>query len=531
MNRGVGEHDGAEDGHHDGDDGEDGVPSQVVGILEVLPRVLVHRSGPRRQRDAAQVARRLPDAEGEDKRDEEGPAPGRLHVLHVVLQLDAAGRALLVLDQLSVRLQVNRVLARSPPPRLHADTTGLAAAAPGSVQAGTLGIDAFAPLDGGEGAWLAQLCLRLQLWRSLLRSLILGLAVRLEKGAELALLLRGELREGALLDHATVLHHQHLVGSGEHVQCVGHQHHRAALQEALDARFAEVLPDVRVHRREGVVQKDGGGRAVAAARQCHARLLPAGQVDPALSDLRLVPGRQHLKVASEGAGAQHLLVPLGVHGEPEQDVVLHRGVHDPWHLRGVGARPLDGGVAPGEHHLTDEGLEQRRLAGAHHAHHHHQLARLDLHAHVLEAEVLKLLGERFLRLGVLRQLDCHRLALRHLCALLRGLARVPLLSLLLRTASLLRLHLGLVLLLHRLALLRRGGLGCGVALHALRLSPQEAGALQGDGGGGGRLVAACRIRRPRLTLGLLEEGVNTLDCDAEGDGVCDGDGEEGEREH
>eukprot|EP00976_Prorocentrum_cordatum_P057273 1154981-Prorocentrum_minimum.AAC.1 len=50
---------GAEDGHRDGDDGQDGVPPQMVVVLEVLPRVLVHRGGPRGQRDAAQVARRL----------------------------------------------------------------------------------------------------------------------------------------------------------------------------------------------------------------------------------------------------------------------------------------------------------------------------------------------------------------------------------------------------------------------------------------------------------------------------------------
>jgi hypothetical protein len=65
--------------------------------------------------------------------------------------------------------------------------------------------------------------------------------------------------------------------------------------------FKDVLSDVGVDRRQRVVEQVEVGVVVDCPGQADALLLAAGQVDPLLADLRLVPAGQDVQVGLERA--------------------------------------------------------------------------------------------------------------------------------------------------------------------------------------------------------------------------------------
>jgi hypothetical protein len=92
---------------------------------------------------------------------------------------------------------------------------------------------------------------------------------------------------------------------------------------------------MRIDRAEYIVEEVDVEVLVDGAGELDALLLPATKVDAALPDLRLVPEFHHLQVLLQAAHPDHLLVPLPVHGLPEQDVFLNGAVLDPCRLRHV----------------------------------------------------------------------------------------------------------------------------------------------------------------------------------------------------
>ena len=88
-------------------------------------------------------------------------------------------------------------------------------------------------------------------------------------------------------------------------------------------------------RPEDVVEEETSARAVARAREGDARLLPAGEVEAALADLRQIALRQNLQVGVEAARGDHLCVIVAVKGLAKEDVAPKRRVLDPRILRAV----------------------------------------------------------------------------------------------------------------------------------------------------------------------------------------------------
>lgn len=164
--------------------------------------------------------------------------------------------------------------------------------------------------------------------------------------------------------HALVLQQQDLVGGGQRAQVVGDQDHGRGAQQPAHAPLEDVRRHVAVHRGEGVVEQVHVGPLVHGPRQGHALLLPAAEVDPALADLRLVPGGELVQVRQQGAGLQHGAVPVGVVRGAEEHVVAQRGVLDPRHLGGVADAAADGQGAGRGPEVPDQGLQQAALPRA-----------------------------------------------------------------------------------------------------------------------------------------------------------------------
>ena len=75
----------------------------------------------------------------------------------------------------------------------------------------------------------------------------------------------------------------------ERVELVGDQHSRCAPQQAADAAVQQMPANVRVHRRQRVVQQHHVSLGVAGAREGDALPLATAQVDALLANLRVVP--------------------------------------------------------------------------------------------------------------------------------------------------------------------------------------------------------------------------------------------------
>eukprot|EP00965_Chrysotila_dentata_P002832 91815-Pleurochrysis_carterae.AAC.1 len=97
-------------------------------------------------------------------------------------------------------------------------------------------------------------------------------------------------------------------------------------------------------------------------RERHARLLPTGEVDPALANLRLISGRKLREIVRERACLHDERVAFGVEGRAEKHVVAQREVLDPRLLRAVGDRAAQADSAAQPRDLVNQRGEERRLA-------------------------------------------------------------------------------------------------------------------------------------------------------------------------
>mmetsp|Transcript_12736 Transcript_12736/g.31199 ORF Transcript_12736/g.31199 Transcript_12736/m.31199 type:complete len:296 (-) Transcript_12736:235-1122(-) len=145
---------------------------------------------------------------------------------------------------------------------------------------------------------------------------------------------------------------------------------------------------MRVHRGKRVVQQVDVRIRVRGARQRHAVLLAARQVHALLADLRLVARGQQVQVRAQRARRQHARVVLLVQLAAHEHVGPQRRVLDPWVLRRVRHAALHHHAALEARHLAQQRGQQRRLAGAHLADDHDQLAAVRLKVEVLEHGVL-----------------------------------------------------------------------------------------------------------------------------------------------
>ena len=141
-----------------------------------------------------------------------------------------------------------------------------------------------------------------------------------------------------------------------------------------DHLAVHVGSDVRVHCGERIVEEHHVRLRVHGARDRDALPLPAADRDPALADLGLISGGERGEVGVERARGEGGGVELRLDGRPEEDVLLHGGVHHEGLLRHVrhraphlDRRPL---AAPQQ---PERRGGQRRLAGTHAAAHHHHL--------------------------------------------------------------------------------------------------------------------------------------------------------------
>ena len=152
----------------------------------------------------------------------------------------------------------------------------------------------------------------------------------------------------------------------------------------VDDLLEDVLPDVGVDGREGVVEQVDLGVVVHRPRQAHPLLLPAAQVDPLLADLGPVAAGQHLQVGAERARVDGGVVGGAGEVRTEGDVVAHRAVLHPGLLRHVGHLAADGDSAGLDLQLSEEGADEGGLAGPDGAHDGGQRALPDLQVNVLQ---------------------------------------------------------------------------------------------------------------------------------------------------
>ena len=172
-----------------------------------------------------------------------------------------------------------------------------------------------------------------------------------------------------VLDPAA-LHNNYLVTPGQEMNMMRDEQPRCAGGDfSGDGSSEEMLTDMRIYRRERVVQKEQLGLLrIHGPGQRDAGLLPAAQVDPLLADFRSVSRRQHGKIIEKGAGFNDLLVPLSVVPATEQNVAPKSIVDDPGRLsaeRGeVGVLLFLGRLLPGNVHLgTIHGLHLSQHSG------------------------------------------------------------------------------------------------------------------------------------------------------------------------
>ena len=92
---------------------------------------------------------------------------------------------------------------------------------------------------------------------------------------------------------------------------------------------------MRIDCAEHIVEEVDIAVLVDGTGELDALLLPAAEVDATLADLRLVAKLHHLQVLLQAAHPDDLLVPLPVHGLPEEDVLLDGAVLNPCRLRDV----------------------------------------------------------------------------------------------------------------------------------------------------------------------------------------------------
>ncbi len=104
----------------------------------------------------------------------------------------------------------------------------------------------------------------------------------------------------ALLDHAAAIQHQAAVGADHAGQPVGQDERRAARHQPVQGLLYEGFV-LGIHRRERLVQDQDGRVAQQRAGDCHTLSLPAGKLQAAFADARVVAvGQRHDEVVDIG---------------------------------------------------------------------------------------------------------------------------------------------------------------------------------------------------------------------------------------
>ena len=186
---------------------------------------------------------------------------------------------------------------------------------------------------------------------------------------------RGDLLVGALLEHRSAPQHVHVLGLRQRVQGVRRQHDSLRGQHPKHALLEQRLPDVRVDRRQRVVEQVDVGVGVHCTSERDTLLLATAEVDATLTDFRLIAAGEHGNVGAQLARLQHSVVALLVEGPPEDHIVAQSVVDNPCALRDVGDLSVGAHAALDALDRLDGRLQQAGLSGAHSAHHHRELAR------------------------------------------------------------------------------------------------------------------------------------------------------------
>ena len=142
----------------------------------------------------------------------------------------------------------------------------------------------------------------------------------------------------AVLDDPPLSQHVDVVHEGQVLQLVRGEHPRLPAQRLLDALVEQHLRDLRVDGRDGVVEEVEVRAGVDGAGQRDARLLPAGEGDAAVAQLRVVLVLHVLDVLRQRAHLQAVQVAVVVvlrGGVREDDVLLDAGVEQPLPLPDV----------------------------------------------------------------------------------------------------------------------------------------------------------------------------------------------------
>jgi hypothetical protein len=89
---------------------------------------------------------------------------------------------------------------------------------------------------------------------------------------------------------------------------------------------------MRINCTEDIIEEIDIAVLVDGTSELDTLLLPTAEVDPTLTDLRLVAELHHLEVLLQTAHPDHLLVPRPVHGLPKQDVLFNGAILNPCRL-------------------------------------------------------------------------------------------------------------------------------------------------------------------------------------------------------
>lgn len=141
---------------------------------------------------------------------------------------------------------------------------------------------------------------------------------------------------GALCGDRALVHDDNVVGLVDEVNGVRCQDSGFALQCAVDDIGHDLTPYLRVQGRNGIVHEVYVAVLVNGARQADSRLLPAAEIDAALSDLRHVAGLELVEVTLQLAVLDGVDVLRGVQGLVVENVLADHFVLDPGNLVGVG---------------------------------------------------------------------------------------------------------------------------------------------------------------------------------------------------
>ena len=215
-----------------------------------------------------------------------------------------------------------------------------------------------------------------------------------------------KLRMGAALGDLALVEHDDLVGGDDGREPVRDHERGAVLRDPLQ-RVLDFMLGVAVERRGRLVQHQDRRPLQHRARDRHALLLAAGQLQAALADLGLIALRRRLDEAVDLRQLRRLL-HLGIAGVPAAvaDVVADGVVEQHGVLRhhadrraqrvlrdGLDVLPVDQDLAARHVIEPEQQPRDRRLAGAGRPDDRNRLAGRHLEAQPLQDRPVRIVGE------------------------------------------------------------------------------------------------------------------------------------------